>query len=57
MNRLEEFLIGETAHRRILIAYDIHRYTVSQIMLRFNVSRATAIRDRRAAKDALELFA
>ena len=57
MNRLEEFLIGETAHRRILIAYDIERYTVIQIMLRFNVSRATAVRDRRAVKDALGLFA
>lgn len=57
MTKIETFLMGETAHRRILIANDFDRYTIKQIMLRFSVSRATAVRDRRAALDALGLFA
>lgn len=57
MTKLEVFLMGETAHRRILIANDFERYTIKQIMLHFGVSRTTAVRDRRAVLDALGLFA
>lgn len=56
MKKIEAFLMGETAHRRILIASNFERYTIKQIMLHFGVSRATAVRDRRAVLDALGLF-
>lgn len=53
MTKLEERLMGQVAHRRILIARSFDKYTVPIIMATFGVSLATAKRDRLAVREAM----